>query len=285
VPLPPMGSIGPWGAGRGGVKNSKKWGVVSFVQWTATISIFLSASKCGSICRAQTCALCGVEPSRWAKLILQGGPKSSKKIRIFHHFETLRPYISETIKIEAYKQRTEKSFIFPLSNYRMCMDPSLTGFYRVGQKLSDVIPVLQITPRATEPSTISVFLSVVNCGRICRAQTCAHSGIEPSSLAKGFLQGTPKTFKKFRIFEHSRFYVPISQQQLQLQAYDQSGKNPSTSPIHMSHLYQHTVSPTAFYRLGQKVSDTIPILRIMAIAPDPTTISVCSECRQVRSNM
>jgi len=39
-------------------------------------------------------------------------------------------------------------------------------FYRVGQKLSDVIglPVLRITPRATESSTItvSVFLGVVN---------------------------------------------------------------------------------------------------------------------------
>ena len=63
--------------------------------WTATISIFLSVAKCGSICRAQTCALSGVEPSRSAK---KGGPKSSKKFRIFHHFETLRPYISETIK-------------------------------------------------------------------------------------------------------------------------------------------------------------------------------------------
>ena len=40
VPLPPLGSIGPWEAGAGGAKNSKKWGVVSFVQWTATISVF-----------------------------------------------------------------------------------------------------------------------------------------------------------------------------------------------------------------------------------------------------
>ena len=39
----------------------------------------------------------GVEPSRSAKAFLQAGPKTSKKIRIFHHFETLRPYISETI--------------------------------------------------------------------------------------------------------------------------------------------------------------------------------------------
>ena len=77
-------------------------------------------------------------------------------------------------------------FIHPLSNCRSCMDQSLTGFYRVCQTLSDVIPVLRITPRATEPSTVSVYLSSVKCGRICRAQTCAHSGIEPSTLAKGF---------------------------------------------------------------------------------------------------
>jgi len=61
----------------------------------------------------------------------------------------------------------------------MCMDPSLTGFYRVSQKVSDVIPVLWLTPIATQPSAVSVFLSVAKCGRVCKAQTCAHSGIEP----------------------------------------------------------------------------------------------------------
>ena len=44
------------------------------------------------------------------------------------------------------------------------------------------------------PSTVSVFLSVVKCGRVCRKQTYAHSGIEPSSLAMGFLQGGPNFF-------------------------------------------------------------------------------------------
>ena len=83
VPLPPLGSIGPWRAGGGVVKNSKM-GVVSFVQRTANISIFPSASKCGSICRAQTCAHSGVEPLRSAKAFLQGGPKSSKTFPIFH---------------------------------------------------------------------------------------------------------------------------------------------------------------------------------------------------------
>ena len=58
---------------------------------------FLSASKCASICRAETCAHSTVEPSRSAKAFLHGWPKSLKKFRIFHHFESLRPYISETI--------------------------------------------------------------------------------------------------------------------------------------------------------------------------------------------
>ena len=43
--------------------------------------------------------------------VYTGWTKKFEKISTFHHFETLRPYISETIKIEAYKQRTEKSFI------------------------------------------------------------------------------------------------------------------------------------------------------------------------------
>jgi len=107
------------------------------------------------------------------------GQKVRKNFDFFHHFETL--------KIESYKQHTEKSFIPPLSNCRMCMDPSLTGFYRVSQKVSDVIPVLRLTPIATQPYAVYVFLSVAKCSRLCRAQICVHSGIEPSTLAKGYL--------------------------------------------------------------------------------------------------
>ena len=74
---------------------------------TATISIFLSVAKCGSICRAQTCAHSDIEPSKSAKAFLQGGPKTSKKFRIFHHFETLVHISQKLLKIEAYKQRCE----------------------------------------------------------------------------------------------------------------------------------------------------------------------------------
>jgi len=126
VPPPPVVPIGPWGAGGGGVKNSKNWGVVSFVHRTATISIFLSDAECSPICRAQTCAHSGIEPSRSAKAFLQGGPKTSKKFRIFHHFEIYVHISQKLLKIEAYKQRMEKSFISPLSNCRMCLHPSVT---------------------------------------------------------------------------------------------------------------------------------------------------------------
>ena len=42
-----------------------------------------------------------------------GWAKKFEKFRVIHHFETLRSYISETIKIEACKQRTEKGLSLP----------------------------------------------------------------------------------------------------------------------------------------------------------------------------
>ena len=90
---------------------------------TATISIFLSDAKCSTICRAQTCAHSGAEPSRSAKGFLQGGPKSSKKNFEFFTISRLYVHISQKLlKIVAYKQRMEKSFISPLSKCRMCLD-------------------------------------------------------------------------------------------------------------------------------------------------------------------
>jgi len=88
------------------------------------------------------------------------------------------------------------------------MDPLLTGFYRMSQKVSDVIPVLRLTPIGTQPSAVSVFLSVAKCCRVCRAQTYAHSGIEQSTLAEGFLQGGPKVRKKIEFLTISSLYVP-----------------------------------------------------------------------------
>ena len=71
------------------------------------------------------------------------------------------------------------------------MDPSLAWFYRVGQKLSDVIPVLRITPRATEQSTVSVFLSVVKCGR-----PVAYVGHRPAHILALSHTGWPRGFHR-----------------------------------------------------------------------------------------
>ena len=113
----------------------------------------------------------------------------------------------------------QKRFIPPLSNCRICME-SLTGFYRVGQKLSDVIPVLRITPRATEPSTVSVSLSSVKCSRVCWAHTCAHSGIEPSTLAKAF-QRMGQKFEKIEFRTISSLHVPYISVTAKMQAHKQ----------------------------------------------------------------
>ena len=68
----------------------------------------------------------------------------------------------------------------------MCMDPSPTGFYRMVQKVSDVIPIFnRITPRATEPSTVSVFLSVVKCSSVYIGHRPAHILALSHRLAEG----------------------------------------------------------------------------------------------------
>jgi len=103
----------PLGGGEGELKT-QKWGVVSFVLRTAIISIFLSDAKCGPICRAQTCAHSGVEPSRSAKAILQGGSKSSKKIEFFTISRLHVPISQKLLKIVPYKQvRKGLSLIYP----------------------------------------------------------------------------------------------------------------------------------------------------------------------------
>jgi len=87
----------------------------------------------------------------------------------------------------------------------MCLDPSPTGFYRVSQKVSDVIPVLRLTPIGTQPSAVSVFLSVAKCGglqsHMCGTdlRTFWHRAIH---FGQGFLHDGRKVRQKFRIFEH-----------------------------------------------------------------------------------
>jgi len=191
VPFLPMGSIGPLGAEGEGELKTQKWGwshsccgQIPFLFFSALPNVVQYVGH-----RPAQCAHSGVEPSWSAKAFLQGGPKN------FDFFTISRLYVlvsQKLLKIETYKQVQKKRLISPLSNCRMYMDPSLTGFCRMSQKVSDVIPVLRLTPIVTQPSAVSVFLSVAKCGRVCRVQTCAHSGIEPSTLAKGFPHGGPK---------------------------------------------------------------------------------------------
>ena len=162
----PCGAHRPLGAGGAGVKNSKNWGVVSFVYRTATISIFLSDAKCSPICRARPAHILVWNRRDRPRRFYRVGQKVRKNLEFFT-ISRLYVHIShKLLKIEAYKQRTKKSFISPPSNCRICMDPSLTGFYVVSQKVSDIIPVSRLTPIATQPSAVSVLLSVAKCGRV-----------------------------------------------------------------------------------------------------------------------
>ena len=61
-----------------------------------------------------------------------------------------------------------------------------------GPKMSDAIPVFSISPIVLQPAIVPVSSQRREVRSICRAQTCAHSVIESSTLVEGFLQGGPK---------------------------------------------------------------------------------------------
>ena len=123
---------------------------------TATISIFLSDAKCGPVCRAQNCAHSVVEPSRSAKAFLQGGQKTSKKFRIFHHFETLVHISQKLLKIEAYKQRGEKNLYLSPIQLSHVFGPIGHVVLQGGPKMSDAKPVISISPIVLQPAIVPV---------------------------------------------------------------------------------------------------------------------------------
>ena len=85
-------------------------------------------------------------------------------------------------------------------------------------------------------ATISVYLSVTKCGRICRAHTCTHSGWNRKNRPRGFYRVGQKS-QKSQFFSRSlRIYVHISQQRLKIEAYKLRNKL-YPSPIHPSHVY------------------------------------------------
>ena len=123
---------------------------------TAAISIFLSDAKCGPVCRAQTCAHSVVEPSRSAKAFLHGGPKTSKKFRIFHHFETLVHIPQKLLKIEAYKQRGEKKLHLSPIQLSHLFGPIGHVVLQGKPKMSDAKPVFSISPIVLQPAIVPV---------------------------------------------------------------------------------------------------------------------------------
>ena len=168
---------------------------------------------CGRICRAQTCAHSGIESSTLAKGFLQGGPKVRKNFE-FCTISRLCVHIFQKRLKYRHISSVRKTFIPPLSNCRMCMDPSLTRFYRVGQKLSDLIPVLRITPRATEPSTVC-FFSASSCAVAYVGHIPAHIlALNHPGWPRGFHRVGQKVRKKFEFLTISTIYVPVSLQPL-----------------------------------------------------------------------
>ena len=91
-----------------------------------------------------------------------------QKFEKISNFSPFRDYVhisQKLLKIEAYKQRTEKKVYFSPIQLLHVYGPIAHGvLYRVSQKVSDIIPVLRLTPIGTQPSAVSVFLSVAKCG-------------------------------------------------------------------------------------------------------------------------
>ena len=107
--------------------------------------------------------------------------------------------------------------------------PSALGGCGRGVKNSNNWGVVSFVHRT---AIISIFLSDVKCSPICTAQTCAHSGAEPSRSAKAL-----EIF--FEFFTILRLYVHISQKLLKIEAYKQCmQKNVYPSPIQLLHLYR-----------------------------------------------
>jgi len=146
--------------------------------------------------RAQTCAHSGIEPSTLAKGFPQGGPKNSKKNRFFDHFGNLRPYISATV-INRGIQAAYGKMLYPSPiQLSHVYGPIAHGVLQGGPKSEG----RNTSFGHCESSTVSVFVSVVKCGRVCREQTYAHSGVEPSmQVGQGVSTGWAK---KIRIFDH-----------------------------------------------------------------------------------
>ena len=89
------------------------------------------------------------------------------------------------------------------------IEPSILakGFLQGGPKVRKFFEFLTISSLYSVRSVSYIICRTQTC-IICRTQTCAHSGIEPSILAKGFLQGGPKVRKISNFWPFLAFTSP-----------------------------------------------------------------------------
>jgi len=172
--------------------------------------LFFSASSSAiAYVRHRTAHILALSHPGLVKGFPLGGPKSSKKSNFWPFRKFTSPYLCN--RYAAYGKMFYPSPIQLSHVY----GPIAHGVLQGGPKSK----WRNTSFGDYEPSTVSVFLSVVKCGRLCKAQTYAHSGIEPSRLAKVFLHSVPKKIEKIEFSSICRPYV--SQQRLKIEAYKQ----------------------------------------------------------------
>ena len=152
------------------------------------------------------------------------------------------------------------------------MYPSLTGFNTVSQKLSDVIPVLRITLRATEPSTVS------DLSESASSRAVAYVGHRHAHILALSHPGSPRGFHRVsqKVRKNSNFWPFRKFTSLPIPYIYATVINRGVSAAYGKKCFIHPISnfrmcmdpsPTGFYRVVQKVSDVISVLRIMSRLP------------------
>ena len=147
------------------------------------------------------------------------GQKKSK-ISFFSRISRVYVHISQQrLKIEAYKLRIKTSFIPPHPPVACVWTYGSRGFYRVGQNVSDAIPVLPIL--RIQLRRLAFLFSWASSSPV------TYVGHRPPHIlawnhknrARGFY-GVGQKSRKSQFFSRiSRVYVHISQQRLKIEAY------------------------------------------------------------------
>ena len=129
------------------------------------------------------------------------------------------PISQQQLQLEAYDPSQEKSYYLPyptVASISAYLSQRLTGWVK------KLVAQYQFAHYGSSQLPFLFVLSVVKCGRICRAQTCAHYGTEPSRLAKQFPHGGSITSINLHFFSNiSSLMSPICQQPLKIEPYKQ----------------------------------------------------------------